>query len=106
MTLEELKQFDGRDGRPAYIAVSNLVYDVSSSPSWRYGSHYEKHTAGCDLTEELKTAPHVRSVIERFPVVAELHKEKPASPQQRGPVLILAAAIIILAAAIGLFLFL
>ncbi len=105
MTLEELKQFDGRDGRPAYVAVSNLVYDVSSSRSWRYGSHYERHQAGCDLTEELKTAPHVRSVIERFPVVAELSNEKPASAQ-RGPVLILAAAIVILAAVVALFLFL
>jgi len=30
-TLNELKQYDGRDGRSAYIAYKGKVYDVTES---------------------------------------------------------------------------
>ena len=72
MTLEELSRHDGREGRPAYVAVSGTIYDVGASPLWRDGQHENSHQAGADLTEELKSAPHVRTVIERFPVVGKL----------------------------------
>ena len=88
MTREELKKYDGRDGRSAYIAVSNVIYDVTASPSWNYGSHYGKHLAGCDLTEELKSAPHVRTVIERFPVIGQIGTDK--SSQVNGRSLLMA----------------
>ncbi|NLG57268.1 MAG: cytochrome B5, partial [Clostridiales bacterium] len=29
MTLEELKAFDGKEGRRAYIAVDGIIYDVT-----------------------------------------------------------------------------
>lgn len=74
MTAAELKKFDGRDGQPAYVAVNNLVYDVSASSMWQDGNHYDQHRAGRDLTEELKSAPHVRKVVERFPVVGRLEE--------------------------------
>jgi predicted heme/steroid binding protein len=58
ITPEELAHFDGREGRPAYIAYSGKVYDVTGSRLWRDGSHARKHLAGSDLTPALKTAPH------------------------------------------------
>ncbi len=73
MTLEELSNYNGRDGKPAYVAVSGVVYDLSNSTLWTDGNHEGAHQAGHDLTEELKTAPHVRSVIERFPVIGQLN---------------------------------
>jgi len=82
MTSEELKQYDGRDGRKAYVAVSGKIYDVSDSPLWSNGDHQGEHQAGCDLTEELKTAPHVRTVVERFAVVDNL--TTPATPASSG----------------------
>lgn len=75
MTTRELSQFDGRAGQPAYVAVSGKIYDVSTSPLWQDGNHADAHQAGRDLTEELKSAPHVRAVIERFPVVGNLAAE-------------------------------
>ncbi len=72
MTFEELAEFDGKDGRAAYVAVNGTVYDVSSSDHWQKGNHHESHRAGHDLTKELETAPHVRTVIERFPVVGKI----------------------------------
>jgi predicted heme/steroid binding protein len=81
MTTEELSKYDGRQGRPAYVAVNNNIYDVSESSLWVDGNHQEAHQAGQDLTEELKSAPHVRAVIERFPVVDKL--EKPVEKKKK-----------------------
>lgn len=79
MTKDELAKYDGRDGRPAYVAVNGTVYDVTASPLWPGGDHQGAHQAGRELGEELKSAPHVRSVIERFPVVGRVEE---APPQQ------------------------
>lgn len=74
MTKEELAGFDGCDGRPTYVAVNDTIYDLSGSSQWIEGNHLDTHQAGRDLTEELKSAPHVRAVVERFPVVGKLEK--------------------------------
>lgn len=57
-TLEELKSYDGKNGRPAYIAYKGKVYDVTDDPLWIDGDHLGEHKAGADLTEELIQAPH------------------------------------------------
>lgn len=77
MTLSELAGNDGCNGRRAYIAVNGTIYDVTESPRWQNGLHPPDHQAGQDLTEELAKAPHVRSVVERFPVVGTLEEEAP-----------------------------
>ncbi len=82
MILAELAEHDGRDGRRAHIAVNGTVYDVTDSPHWKNGLHPPDHQAGQDLTEELSKAPHVRAVIERFPVVGTL--EEAAAPATKG----------------------
>ena len=74
MTKEELARFDGREGRKAYVAVNGKVFDVTASPYWQAGNHQNAHQAGADLTADLLKAPHVRSVIERFPVIAVLEE--------------------------------
>lgn len=79
MTKTELAKFDGRDGRAAYVAVNGTIYDVTASPLWKDGDHQGAHQAGADLTEELKGAPHVRMVVERFPVVGKLEEPAPAA---------------------------
>jgi cytochrome b involved in lipid metabolism len=38
-TLEELAQFNGKDGNPAYVAVNGKVYDVTDVPAWRGGEN-------------------------------------------------------------------
>lgn len=71
-TLEELAQFDGTDGKPAYIAVNGVVYDVTNVPQWRGGKH-NGFTAGEDLTEEiLNISPHGVSKLNGVPVVGKL----------------------------------
>ncbi len=58
LTLEELHNFDGKEGRPAYVALNDNIYDVTNSRLWKEGSHARKHLAGNDLTDALKIAPH------------------------------------------------
>lgn len=52
-TMETLSEFDGKDGRPAYIAVDGLVYDVTGNSSWPVGKHHG-FEAGKDLTTEFE----------------------------------------------------
>ncbi len=72
LTISELKQYDGRGGRPAYVAYRGKVYDVSQSFLWKGGTHQALHDAGRDLTAEINDAPHGDEFITRFPVVGEL----------------------------------
>jgi predicted heme/steroid binding protein len=73
-TLEELKQYDGKDGRPAYIAYKDKVYDVTDDYLWAEGNHQGEHAAGRDLTEEMALAPHGDDVVERVKLVGVLVK--------------------------------
>ena len=70
-TRDELKAFDGTGGKPIYAAYKGKVYDVSTSPLWTEGQHFE-HLAGADLTDELADPPHGEEVFESFLVVGEL----------------------------------
>lgn len=72
LTIEELSQYNGKDGNPAYIAVDGTIYDVTEVTYWKDGEH-NGFTAGKDLTEEIKTiSPHGVSKLKGLPVVGEL----------------------------------
>ena len=81
-TREELRTFDGKDGRPVYVAYKGNVYDVSASKLWKTGTHMRKHTAGQDLTAELAAAPHNEEVFGRVPRVGTLEAAAPAPEEQ------------------------
>ena len=104
MTSSELARNDGRDNRPAYVAVNGTIYDVTASPLWQNGDHQGAHQAGRDLTEELKSAPHVRAVVERFPVVGRLEEELPPTAEGRGKGLVIAIIVAVILALAVLFL--
>lgn len=72
LTLEELSEYDGKDGNPAYVAVDGIIYDFSDSNLWTEGEH-NGFEAGQDLTEELReVSPHGESVLDRVPAVGTL----------------------------------
>ncbi len=48
-TVEELAEYDGTDGKPAYVAVKGNVYDVSDVVRWAGGRHFGLQ-AGKDLS--------------------------------------------------------
>jgi len=71
-TLEELKQYDGKEGRPAYIAYKGKVYDVTDNYLWLDGDHQGEHAAGKDLTEDMASAPHSEENLERVKLIGVL----------------------------------
>ena len=77
MTSEELLSFNGKDGKPVYIAFQGKVYDVSKSPLWSKGLHMNRHPSGKDLTGEISAAPHGAEVLERYPQAGVLKKGSP-----------------------------
>ena len=69
LTLDELAQYNGQNGNPAYIAVDGVIYDVTNVPQWKGGAH-NGFTAGNDLTEQIKTiSPHGLKVLGQVPMV-------------------------------------
>ena len=67
---EKLAFFNGKEGRPAYVAVDNIVYDVTEYASWAEGLHFGSQ-AGTDETEEFD-ACHKRTFLENMKIVGKL----------------------------------
>ena len=77
LSLEELAQKDGKEGRPVYIAYEGKIYDVSQSNLWKTGVHMRRHHSGKDLTTDMSAAPHGPEVLERYPQVGIIRRENP-----------------------------
>ncbi len=70
-TLEELKNFNGQNGQPAYVAVNGTVYDVTEVSAWQGGKHHGV-AAGTDATAAIAHSPHGESVLGKLTVVGKL----------------------------------
>ena len=70
-TLEELAQYDGSNGKPAYVAIEGIVYDLSKVSAWKGGKHFDGNTAGKDLTAQFKSC-HGMSTLKNLPKVGVL----------------------------------
>ncbi|MBA4347951.1 MAG: hypothetical protein C0413_03770 [Clostridiales bacterium] len=72
LTLEQLKQYNGKNGNPIYIAVDGVIYDVTNDHHWKTGTH-EGYSGGKDLTDAIMNkSPHGISVLEGVPIVGKL----------------------------------
>lgn len=70
-TRDELAQFNGKNGQPAYVAVDGVVYDLTSKDAWQDGEHHSNF-AGNDLTKILyQMSPHKEKVLKGLPVVGK-----------------------------------
>ena len=74
LTLEELKEYNGKDGKPAYIVIEGIIYDVTDVSSWNGGSH-NGNNAGNELTDALNGAPHGSKVLEGLEKVGKVKAE-------------------------------
>lgn len=70
-TLSELAQYNGTMGKPKYVAVNGIVYDVSNVPKWSKATHYGL-TAGKDLSSEFESCHGVESKLVNLPKVGIL----------------------------------
>jgi predicted heme/steroid binding protein len=72
ITPEELAYYDGKGGRPAYVAVHNIVYDVTGYIQWADGLHFDI-AAGTDATEAFNQC-HNHTMLEKLNIVGRLVK--------------------------------
>ncbi|OOM16812.1 cytochrome b5-like heme/steroid binding domain protein [Clostridium saccharobutylicum] len=70
-TLDELSQYDGSNGKPAYVSVNGIVYDVSKEGSWSGGTHHGIF-AGKDLTNQLNSCHGMAEILDNAPIVGIL----------------------------------
>lgn len=73
-SIEELAQYDGANGKPAYIAVNGIVYDVSLEATWGGGTHFSLY-AGKDLTVQFNGCHGDRpDILKNLPQVGILQQ--------------------------------
>ncbi len=70
LTLDQLAQYDGRDGGPAYVAVNGIIYDVTPIPQWTQGVHFGI-SAGQDVTKRVELC-HGGKILRRLRVVGRI----------------------------------
>ena len=74
-TADELAQYNGMNGNPAYVAVDGIVYDMTQLGSWKNGKH-QGLSAGQDLTAALAESPHIKNILDKSPIVGKLTTTK------------------------------
>ncbi len=70
-TIEELAEFNGKDGKSAYVAVDGVVYDLTKVGAWKKGVHHGIK-AGTDASKKITSSPHGKQVLKKVPVVGKL----------------------------------
>jgi predicted heme/steroid binding protein len=71
ISKRQLSLRNGQEKPEIWVAFRGNVYDLTLSKLWKNGKHYE-HWAGQDLTDELKKAPHLENVFEKFNIIGTL----------------------------------
>lgn len=69
-TLTQLSQYTGANGTTAYIAVSGVIYDVTTAFS--NGTHQGLPLGGTDATDVFASSPHSTSWLDQLTIVGTL----------------------------------
>ncbi|CUQ23093.1 hypothetical protein BH721_09075 [Clostridium baratii] len=71
-TLEELSMYDGKNNRPAYVAINGSVYDVTGVQGFMNGQHFGVKS-GTDATNDFRRChDNKREILEALRVVGVL----------------------------------
>lgn len=71
--VSELENYNGSWGKPAYVAVNGIVYDVSNEATWGGASHFGL-IAGKDLSSQFQGCHGNESILTKLPKVGILKK--------------------------------
>ncbi len=70
-TIEELAQYNGKNGNPAYVAVNGIVYDVTNNAAWAAATHFGLN-AGNDLTTSFASCHAGADILSKLSAVGNL----------------------------------
>ncbi|CAH8713054.1 cytochrome b5 [Paenibacillus thiaminolyticus] len=72
MNREQLAQYNGKNGWPAYVAVNGIVYDVTNNAAWSAATHFGL-SAGRDWTREFASCHAAEQwILHTLPPVGRL----------------------------------
>ena len=88
-TIQELAQYNGQNGTPAYVAVNGVVYDLTKVPEWNGGRHFcAQAVAGKDISFLWNLVPRSHrdpKFLARFPVAGKMSAAQPRNRQSTIP---------------------
>lgn len=70
-TKQQLAAYNGKNGLPAYVAVSGVVYDVTNSAAWAAATHFGL-SAGNDLTAQFAPCHAGQPILQKLPQVGRM----------------------------------
>ncbi|MDD4772332.1 MAG: cytochrome b5 domain-containing protein [Eubacteriales bacterium] len=70
-TLDELSRYNGRNGNPAYVAINDIVYDVTGNAAWGGATHFGL-TAGTDVTSPFASCHAGQPILSKLKVVGKI----------------------------------
>jgi len=76
-TLQELAEYNGKNGNECIVAVDDKVYLIEGIELWKNGRHTPsggRARCGLDLTEVIDDAPHGRSKLQLLEEVGTLER--------------------------------
>lgn len=91
VTMKEVTENNGKDGKKCWIALERKVYDATNNRLWKNGTHTTSNgraNCGEDLTEVIGQSPHGKRVLGALEVVGELSTEAETSqpaPEANAP---------------------
>jgi membrane-associated progesterone receptor component len=70
-TEAELSSYNGKDGKPAYIAVNGVVYDVTNIAAWGGSTHFGL-VAGNDVTSQFASCHAGQPILSKLNVIGKM----------------------------------
>ena len=64
-TIKELAEYNGKDGKPAYMAVDGVVYDVTNASPWKDGEQIHQRYYHLFSLAELRQLSALSGFIQR-----------------------------------------
>jgi len=72
-SIEELSHYNGKNNQPSYIAIDDIIYDVSNIEEWNDNLD-DNFSAGKDVTEIINDSSIKELIIEEAPEVGILQE--------------------------------